>query len=144
MPVTSTTNNLAEVNGLQIGLDQLQRLPTGPTTVIGDSALILRWMRLTAMPRHPRLARRVRTAQIVADSVQIREWRHHVRRYNKMADSLANTAMDMRRTSASMVVSDLRYQRYPRTVRRLQRLLTNDLQPWLRQEYAATHNTGDG
>jgi hypothetical protein len=73
--------------------------------VVGDSALILRQLRDYRPPKNPRLlapysqARRLADHVRVRDQIGVRQCSHRVRVHNRMADALANLAMDCRASS---------------------------------------------
>jgi ribonuclease HI len=93
------TNNVAEHTALWRGVVECtRRYGTDPVhlTIIGDSALVLGHVTGTALSktRHmTRLTRRTTTALSPLSNVR---FRHTLRTGNKMADYLANCAMDAR------------------------------------------------
>jgi len=121
----STTNNQAEYHGLLAGLRAAAAHQWPNLEVVGDSAMILRQMRDYRPPRNAKLLRLYTQARRLADQLAVRHWTHHVRAHNKMADLLANLAMDTRTSSqvthptARSGHADLRAH------------LSNDLSPWL-------------
>ncbi|KAJ0391787.1 hypothetical protein P43SY_011237 [Pythium insidiosum] len=76
----STTNNQAEFHGLLTGLRAAVAYGWRDLDVIGDNGLIIRQMRLNRPPKSARLKALYLEARRLAD--------------NKMADSLANLAMN--------------------------------------------------
>ncbi|KAJ0405638.1 hypothetical protein ATCC90586_000719 [Pythium insidiosum] len=94
----STTNNHAEYTGLVTGLREAHARKLTRLHVVGDSKLVVNQLRLYRPPRNPRLLALYRQARRLADQLDIKDWFHHLRAHNKMADTLANHAMD---TSAS-------------------------------------------
>jgi ribonuclease HI len=118
----STTNNQAEYHGLRAAA--AHRWPI--LEVVGDSALILGQMRdYRPPPRNARLLRLYTQARRLADQLAVRHWTHHVRAHNKMADLLANLAMDTR-TSSQMTHPTARSGHTD-----LRAHLSNDISPWL-------------
>jgi ribonuclease HI len=89
-----TTNNYAEYQGLVLGLQAANRYDHRPLHVVGDSNMILTQLRNKKSPKCPRLQHLYRAARQLADRTGVGSWTHHYRRYNKMADQLANAAMD--------------------------------------------------
>jgi hypothetical protein len=93
--------------------------------VVAYSALILRQLRDYRPPKNPRLLALYGRVRKLADQIGVRHWSHHVRAHNKMADLLANLAMDCRASSQVLHPSarpghcDLLAH------------LGNDLRPWL-------------
>jgi ribonuclease HI len=87
----STTNNQAEYHGLLAGL----RVDGWPNLeVVGDSTLIVRQMREYHPSKNARLIRLYSQVHRLADQLAARHWTHHVRAHTKMAESLANLAVD--------------------------------------------------
>jgi ribonuclease HI len=121
----STTNNQAEYFGLLTGLHAAASHRWPNLEVIGDSALILRQLRDHRPPKNPRLLRFYSQARRLADQLDVRHWTHQVRAHNRMADSLANLAMDTR-TSTQVLHPTARSGHGS-----LHSLLSNDLTPWL-------------
>ncbi|EGZ06220.1 hypothetical protein PHYSODRAFT_415657, partial [Phytophthora sojae] len=66
--------------------------------IVGDSQLVLRMIRERRRPKARVLQPIYDRARRLADSVRVASWRHHYRCHNKMADCLANLAMDSRRS----------------------------------------------
>jgi hypothetical protein len=93
--------------------------------VVGDSALILNQLRDHKAPKNPRLLRLYGQARRLADQLAVRHWIHQVRAHNKMADSLANLAMD-RATSSQVLHPTARFGHED-----VQEHLQNDLRPWM-------------
>ena len=98
---TNTTKNVAEYWGLVNGLRQAKASGYSPLHVVGDSAIVLSQLRTHHPPRKPHLVLLFREARVIADDIGVSHWGHHYRAYNKMADRLANIAMD---TGASIQV----------------------------------------
>lgn len=90
----TTTNNKAEYVGLLTGLTACKTHHWAPVHVVGDSMLIISQQR----QRKPAKARKLNDlywrCRTIADQLNVTSWMHHLRAYNKMADRLANLAMD--------------------------------------------------
>jgi ribonuclease HI len=95
----TATNNQAEYDGVIHGLRAARTNNWSPLEVVGDSQLILRQLRDYRPPRNEKLRAAYATARRLADSLGVRQWNHHLRSYNKMADAAANVAMDSRPNS---------------------------------------------
>jgi ribonuclease H / adenosylcobalamin/alpha-ribazole phosphatase len=95
----STTNNQAEYRGLITGLRAARHYQWSHLEVVGDSTLVLRQLRDYRPPKNPRLLALYSQARQLADQLGVQHWSHHVRAHNKMADALANLAMDCRASS---------------------------------------------
>jgi ribonuclease H / adenosylcobalamin/alpha-ribazole phosphatase len=121
----ATTNNQAEYRGLIAGLRAARHHNWHALEVVGDSALILSQLRDHKAPKNPRLLRLYGQVRRLADQVAVRRWIHQVRAHNKMADSLANLAMD--RASSSQVLHPT--ARFGHEA--IQEYLLNDLRPWM-------------
>jgi ribonuclease HI len=93
--------------------------------VAGDSNLIIRQLRGYVPPKNQRLLRLYADARRLADQVGVRRWTHQVRAYNKMADSLANHAMNQV-ASSQAVHPTARDGHIDIHVH-----LHNDIRPWL-------------
>eukprot|EP00644_Phytophthora_capsici_P015704 jgi/Phyca11/551952/estExt2_Genewise1Plus.C_PHYCAscaffold_440275 len=106
----TTTNNQAENLGLLIGLRACVRYQWSPLHVIGDSQLIIRQHRTGTPPKASHLLGLYWQSRRLADLLPVASWTHHKRRFNRMADTLANIAMDNRRsvqTTPSAMTSNL-------------------------------------
>ncbi|KAJ8522356.1 hypothetical protein ON010_g17704 [Phytophthora cinnamomi] len=108
----TTTNNEAEFIGLhRVLAHAVERDITG-IFIVRDSAMILRIMRNRTEPK-------------------VAGWSHHYRRHNKMADWLANVAMDTRRS----VMVELAEDGAAQTLRRgLEERVYGDIQQWLEEK----------
>ncbi|KAJ0392010.1 hypothetical protein ATCC90586_011855 [Pythium insidiosum] len=95
----TTTNNQAEYHGLLTGLRAAHDHDWHHLDVVGDSALIIRQMSRYRPPRNARLRQLYLDARRLADQLSVANWIHHVRAHNKVADALANLAMDTARSS---------------------------------------------
>lgn len=100
------TNNMAENMGLLAGLKACEARKYEPLHVIGDSAMIIRQQ----AQRKPFKAKHLRnyywSSRKIADKLNVIQWHHHLRGQNKMADCLANLAMDSKRSFQMHVTSD--------------------------------------
>ena len=76
------------------GLRQAKASGYSPLHIVGDSAIVLSQLQTHHPPPKPHLALLFREARVIADDIGISSWGHHYRAYNKMADRLANIAMD--------------------------------------------------
>ena len=100
-----TTNNAAEYCGLVHGLRQAKASRYAPLHVVGDSAMVLSQLRTHHPPRKPSLRPLLRAARAMADDISVSSWGHHYRPYNKMADRLANIAMDTKDSIQPMLLA---------------------------------------
>ena len=121
----STNNNQAEYHGLLTGLRAAAAHRWPNLEVVGDSALILRQMRDHRPPKNARLLCLYSQARRLADQLGVRHWIHQVRAHNKMADFLANLAMDTRASS------QVRHPAARSGHAFIHAHLSNDLGPWL-------------
>jgi len=92
------TNNVAEFVGLHRMLDHAAAKGWTGIHVVGDSAMILRLMQTRTPPKARKLKHWYSLASRLADICQVASWTHHYREHNKMADWLANVAMDEKRS----------------------------------------------
>eukprot|EP00644_Phytophthora_capsici_P018185 jgi/Phyca11/114010/e_gw1.25.590.1 len=100
--------------------------------VIGDSALILEWMEKRTVPKAKKLQFWYREARKLADLCRVADWVHHYRKRNKMADWLANLAMDAK---ASRVWTEGDDSDFHGLCGGVSRFLSSDMGDWtLRQE----------
>ncbi|KAJ0392581.1 hypothetical protein ATCC90586_010815 [Pythium insidiosum] len=90
----STTNNQAEFHNLLTGLRAAVEYGWRDLDVIGDSALIIRQMRLNSPPKSARLKALYLEARRLADQLGVARWFHQIRAHNEMADALAILAMN--------------------------------------------------
>jgi ribonuclease HI len=88
------TNNVAEFVGLRRMLAYAAVKGWREIHVVGDSAMILRLMRTRRPPKSKRLKHWYQESMRLADICRVVSWTHHYRTHNKMADWLANQAMD--------------------------------------------------
>ena len=146
LPESYTTNNMAEIRGLLEGLRQAWRMRLRKLDVIGDSALILCWMRERRQPKTPHLRKAYTRARHWADRLAIGGWWHY-RTANKLADTLANLDMhDRRSTSTIRHCADHNYQHRPDLWKHLQSLVNSDIDPWRRRHTYTleSHSIADG
>ncbi|KAG7386478.1 hypothetical protein PHYPSEUDO_015578 [Phytophthora pseudosyringae] len=95
----TTTNNIAENLGLLTGLTACGKLGNSPVHVVGGSEMIIRQHRSRHPPKAAHLKPIYWTRRRLIAKVQVASWHHHLREFNKMADWLANQAMDSKRSS---------------------------------------------
>ncbi|GMF57049.1 unnamed protein product [Phytophthora fragariaefolia] len=91
------TNNMAEYHGLLTGLRYAARHQMSRLNVVGDSQLILTQLQKRKFPRARHLQSYFTQCRTLADTLMVTNWGHHLRSFNKMADHLANIAMDTRK-----------------------------------------------
>lgn len=75
--------------------------------IVGDSALILKMMQERKVLKSRKLQHWYRLARKLADECEVRKWAHHYRRHNKMANWLANLAMDSGTSTMSAMGIDI-------------------------------------
>lgn len=90
----TTTNNVAEFVGLHWLLTRAAEMGWKGVQVVGDSALILGLLARRQMPKARKLQHCHQLTIRLADDCEVERWTHHYRRHNKIADWLANFAMD--------------------------------------------------
>lgn len=90
----TTTNNVAECVGLYVGLTLPKRLGLLQIKVVDDSQPILSQLRRHRPPGSLRLLSLYATARLLAIRVVVVSGAQHYRRNNKIADFLANLAVD--------------------------------------------------
>ncbi|GMF38940.1 unnamed protein product [Phytophthora lilii] len=90
----TTTNNLAENMRLLMGLQARVAKRYEPLYVIGDTTMITRQQKTRTPPKTPHLKNIYWRSRRAAGTIGVMNWNHHLRRYNKMTDTLANLAMD--------------------------------------------------
>ncbi len=88
------TNNYAEYQGLLAALRYAGEHQIKALRVISDSELMVRQMKGIYKVRHPELRRLYDQAQQLERRLEHFEIRHALREHNKIADRLANQAMD--------------------------------------------------
>ncbi|GMF63774.1 unnamed protein product [Phytophthora fragariaefolia] len=93
-----TTNNVAEFMKLHRLLARAVPKGWSRLHVVGDSAMILRMMRHRKAPKSKRLMHWFNVTSRLADMCRVASWSHHYIWHNKMADWLANHAMDWKRS----------------------------------------------
>ncbi|KAG6949168.1 hypothetical protein JG688_00014758 [Phytophthora aleatoria] len=94
----TTTNNIAENMGLLMGLRARHRNWWTPMQVIGDCRIIIHQQKTRTLPKATHLTSLYRRSRRLADMLNVTGWNHHRRAHNKMADALANMAVDSRRS----------------------------------------------
>ena len=125
-----TTNTVAEYWGLVHGLRQAMIGDYSPLHVIGDSALVLSQLRTRHPPRKPLLMRLFHEARAIANDIDVASWGHHSRNFNKMADRLANIAMDTGSSIQTHAISN------PVLVQEASHFLDADVNHWLETSQA--------
>ncbi|GMF42316.1 unnamed protein product [Phytophthora fragariaefolia] len=88
------TNNGVEYRGLLNGLRYASRHRLYGMTVVSDSNLILSQLMLRRVPKACHLQGLYAQCRMIADRLMITRWIHYLRQFNKVADNLANLAMD--------------------------------------------------
>jgi ribonuclease HI len=102
----NTTNNVAEFVGLHRLLLQAATQGWRNIHIVGDSAMILRLMKNRKTPKARKLRHWYFQSARLADICGVSSWEHHYRRSNKMADWLANQAMDRKQSIMEVFGSD--------------------------------------
>ena len=90
----STTNDYAEYRGLLVELHKGLFYNLRGIIVVEDSQIILQHMLRRRLPKASRLHDVYDQCCAIADQLTIVHWTHHLLQFNKMADALANIAMD--------------------------------------------------
>jgi broad specificity phosphatase PhoE/ribonuclease HI len=93
-PIGITTNNVAEYRGLIAGLEEARRLGAGELDVRMDSKLVVEQMSGRWKVNHPGLAELHQQARALASTFDTVRFSWIPREQNKVADRLANEAMD--------------------------------------------------
>jgi probable phosphoglycerate mutase len=88
------TNNYAEYQGLIAALRYAASHEIGALKVVSDSELMVRQMKGIYKVRHPELRKLYDEAQQLVRRLEHFEIRHALREHNRIADRLANEAMD--------------------------------------------------
>ena len=92
--VGRATNNVAEYRGLAFALQKALDLGATKVTVRGDSELVIKQMRGEYRVKNANLRPIYEQAAAVAAKVGDVTYEHRLRDANKLADKLANLAMD--------------------------------------------------
>lgn len=92
-----TTNSVAEYMWLLIGLKACERRKWTPLHVVGGSNIIIHQQATRTPPRAKYLRPLFWQCLRRADQHGVMTWHHNLRVHNKIADVLANLAMDTRR-----------------------------------------------
>lgn len=95
-----STNNRAESASLCLGLEEVETRELAAVTIMGDSQLILQHMNGNARVHAKHLKAHHHRAQELMEIGRAFKFRHTYREHNKMADRLANAAMDRRASRA--------------------------------------------
>ncbi len=90
-----TTNNVAEYRALLLGLARAQELGVSEVEVRADSELMIRQMTGRYRVRNPGLIDLHRQAQVLEKSFRRVRYVHIPRERNRLADRLANRAIDV-------------------------------------------------
>ena len=90
----TSTNNVAEYNGLLAALRYVQENGHRSVRVKSDSELLVKQMRGEYRVKHPGLQPLHQQARAIADTLDRVAYEHVRREQNKDADRLANLAMD--------------------------------------------------
>jgi ribonuclease HI len=93
-PLGRATNNVAEYNGLILGLEEAKRRGATSVDVRMDSMLVVQQMRGLWRIKHPGLRPLALRAGALLGSFPEREIRHIPRDENSLADVLSNRAID--------------------------------------------------
>jgi probable phosphoglycerate mutase len=93
-PLGRATNNVAEYNGLILGLEEAKRRGATSVDVRMDSMLVVQQMRGLWRIKHPGLKPLALRAGALLGSFREREIRHIRREENALADVLSNRAID--------------------------------------------------
>lgn len=75
-------------------------------------------------PKNARLRGLYQKARRIADCIEVTQWRHHYREFNKMADLAASQAMDTKLTQQALVSAGCGF------TAEIIRLLPGDYQQW--------------
>ena len=89
-----TTNNQAEYRAAILGLERCLHLHANEVDVLADSELLVKQANGTYRVKHPDLALRFAELKRLEARFKIVRYRHVRREQNKLADKLANEAMD--------------------------------------------------
>ena len=92
--VGKATNNVAEYSGLVFALEKAVELGATETTVRGDSELVIKQMKGQYRVRNENLKPLYGKAMAAAQKLGKVTYVHKLRDQNKLADRLANLAMD--------------------------------------------------
>lgn len=106
-----STNNHAECHALLTGLQQATALQIKRLTIIGDSQLILRQITKQYKVRLPRLKTLHTELHYHLNNLLDCQFHHTRREFNKMADALANIAMDTGNTQAITATNNVHWSR---------------------------------
>jgi ribonuclease HI len=91
------TNNVAEYRALIIGLERAKQLGVSKIAIRGDSELIIKQMRGEYRVKNADLRDLYEEAQSLIHQFDKARLEHNLRDKNKLADKLANLAMDRRK-----------------------------------------------
>jgi ribonuclease HI len=96
-PIGRATNNVAEYKALIAGLEKAKELGAKKLRIRGDSELIVRQMRGEYRVKNADLKELYDEAQFLLHQFDEAKIEHNLRHKNKLADKLANRAMDLKR-----------------------------------------------
>jgi ribonuclease HI len=135
------TNNVAEFVGLHRLLAMSVEKGWRRMHVVGDSELILRMMRAREPPKARRLLHWYNAASRLADICEVASWSHHYRRHNKMADWLANQAMNWKKSVMEEFTSG---EQSSRLRKGLEEQLSGDMAEWREHRQMNVEEGGEG
>jgi ribonuclease HI len=124
---STMTNNVAEFVGLHRLLAHAAAKGWTRIHVVGDSAMILRLLATRTPPKAKKIKHWYAMTSRLADVCQVVSWNHHYRAHNKMADWLANVAMDEKRSTMISLTEEDQENRW---IRGLQEHVESDMQRW--------------
>ena len=101
-----------------------------PLHIVGDSVMVLSQLRTHHPSQKSSLVPLFWEARALADDLEVSSWGHHYRTYNKMADRLADIAMD---TAASIQVDSCTEHR---VVLEATTFICNNVNHWLEASQA--------
>jgi hypothetical protein len=89
--------------GLIVGLTACCKFGFSPLHVIGESAMIIRQQLTRTPPKAKHLQPLYWKCRRLHAGTRVLSWQHHLRAYNKMADGLANMAMDTKKSMQTLL-----------------------------------------
>uniref|UniRef100_M4B269 RNase H type-1 domain-containing protein n=1 Tax=Hyaloperonospora arabidopsidis (strain Emoy2) TaxID=559515 RepID=M4B269_HYAAE len=128
LAAAATTNNVAEYEVLLFGFRKAQAYNLNGLHVVGDSIFILGQLRRGKEPRARYLQDLYRQCRTVSDRLNVAAWRYQLRLFNKMANALANIAMDSKKSTQ---ISQEDAERLPPRWASVKEALRGDLGHWL-------------
>ncbi|EGZ06364.1 hypothetical protein PHYSODRAFT_531831 [Phytophthora sojae] len=118
-----------------MGLRRVEQLQHPNVHVVGDSAVIIGMLQLRRTPRSQSLQGLYLASRRMADRIGVRSWTHHYRNNNKMADGLANIAMDSQRSVQFAPSAGYEASFFPMDT--VLNYLENDVNHWIFNSVAA-------